>query len=166
MKRVSMPLAAIGLAVAVLFVPGCGSGDSTESAKTAHKDEHTEGKEEQHKDEGLIKLSDEEASRAGVRTEVLEERQLADTFRVTATVEANRERIAHVLPRIPGRITKVSAKLGDAVKQGQPLATLESIEAGEAYSAYRQALAEANVAKSAYDRAERLHKEQIIPGKE
>ena len=166
MKRVAMPLAAIGLAVAVLFAPGCGSGDGAESAKTAHKDEHTEGKEEEHKDEGLIKLSDEEASRAGVRTEALEERQLADTFRVTATVEANRERIAHVLPRIPGRITKVSAKLGDAVKQGQPLATLESIEAGEAYSAYRQALAEANVAKSAYERAERLHKEQIIPGKE
>ncbi|HEX7073702.1 MAG TPA: efflux RND transporter periplasmic adaptor subunit, partial [Hyphomicrobiaceae bacterium] len=54
----------------------------------------------------------------------------------------------------------------DSVKQGQTLATLESIEAGEAYAAYRQALAEANVAKSAYERAERLHKEQIIPGKE
>ena len=161
MKRVWMPLAAITLAVSVAFASGCGS-----EGQAQHKDEQAGAKESEHKDEGLIKLSDEEASRAGVRTVALEERQLADTFRVTATVEANRERIAHVLPRIPGRITKVSAKLGDTVKQGQALATLESIEAGEAYSAYRQALAEANVAKSAFERAERLHKEQIIPGKE
>ena len=164
MKRIEMSLGAMVLAVAVLFASGCGDGAGGATAE--HKDEHAAGKEEEHKDENLIKLSDEEASRAGVKTESLEERQLADTFRVTATVEANRERIAHVLPRIPGRITRVTTRLGDSVKQGQTLATLESIEAGEAYSAYRQALAEANVAKSAYERAERLHKEQIVPGKE
>lgn len=164
MKRKEMALGALVLAVAVLGTPGCGDGAGGAAAE--HKDEHAAGKEEEHKDENLIKLSDEEASRAGLNTEALEERQLADTFRVTAAVEANRERIAHVLPRIPGRITRVTAKLGDSVRQGQTLATLESIEAGEAYSAYRQALAEANVAKSAYERAERLHKEQIIPGKE
>jgi cobalt-zinc-cadmium efflux system membrane fusion protein len=164
MKRIEMALGAMVLAAAVLVTPGCGDGAGGTTAE--HKDEHAAGKEEEHKDENLIKLSDEEASRAGLKTEALEERQFADTFRVTATVEANRERIAHVLPRIPGRITRVTAKLGDSVKQGQTLATLESIEAGEAYSAYRQALAEANVAKSTYERAERLHKEQIIPGKE
>ena len=164
MKRAFMPLGALAFALAaVLAIPGCGSAEGEAQHK---EDEHAAGQEAEHKDEGLIKLSDEEASRAGLRTEPLEERELAGTFRVTATVEANQERIAHVVPRMPGRITRVSAKLGDAVKQGQTLATLESIEAGEAYSAYRQALAEANVAKSAYERAERLHKEQIIPGKE
>jgi len=154
------------LFLAVVLAGGCGSKDGDAAKAGKKNDEHAEGKEGEHKDERLIKLSDEEASRAGVKTEVLEESQLADTVVVTATVEANRERIAHVLPRIPGRITGVSVKLGDAVKQGQVMATLESIEAGEAYSAYRQALAEANVAKTAFERAERLHAEQIIAGKE
>ena len=114
------------LAASLMFAGGCGKHQD-EHAKAGKADEH-----EEHKDEGLVKISDEEASRAGIKTEALEEQPLAETIKVTATVEANRERIAHVLPRIPGRITGVTAKLGDAVKQGQTLATLESIEAGEA----------------------------------
>lgn len=163
MKRTVMFWGALFLAV--VLAGGCGSKDG-DAAKAGKKDQHAEDKEGEHKDEQLIKLSDEEAARAGVKTEVLEESQLADTVAVTATVEANRERIAHVLPRIPGRITGVGVKLGDVVKQGQVMATLESIEAGEAYSAYRQALAEATVARTAFERAERLHAEQIIAGKE
>lgn len=154
-------------ACAVSFAGGCGSkkedaGKQANEKAGALKDEKAGG----HKDEGLVKLSDAEAAQAGVKTEALAEQQLADTLTLTATVEANRERIAHVLPRIPGRITSVSAKLGDPVKHGQVLAMLDSIEAGEASSAYAQALAEANVAKTAYERAERLHADQIIAGKE
>jgi cobalt-zinc-cadmium efflux system membrane fusion protein len=150
------------LAVTALLSSGCGSEKGEADAHKAEK----AGTEESHKDEGLVKISDEEAARAGLKTEALAEQQFSETLNVTATVEANRERIAHVLPRIPGRITSVSAKLGDTVKQGQVLAVLESMEATEAYSAYAQALAEANVAKTAYERAERLHAEQIIPGKD
>ena len=170
MNRVCAVLATGCMALAVFASGGCGSGDGSATAKNAaKKDEHA--KEGEHKGEGkhkegIIKLSDEEAARAGVRTVAAQEQELADTLTLTATVQANRERIAHVLPRVPGRITSVPVKLGDAVRQGQTLAVLESIEVGEAYSAYAQALAEANVAKTAFERAERLHAEQIIPGKE
>jgi len=158
-KRLSKFWMVILASGALSFAGGCGS-------KKEDADKHADEKAGAHKDEGLVKLSDAEASQAGVKAEALAEQQLADTLTVTATVEAQRERIAHVLPRIPGRIASVSAKLGDVVKQGQVLATLDSIEAGEAYSAYAQALAEANVAKAAYERAERLHADQIIAGKE
>ena len=166
MSRLWAILAAGCTALALLAGGGCGSRDGDAVAKNAgKKDEHAKEKDE-HKDEGIIKLSDEEAARAGVRTVAVQEQELADTLTLTATVQANRERIAHVAPRVPGRITSVSAKLGDSVRQGQTLAVLESIEVGEAYSAHAQALAEANVAKTAFERAERLHTEQIIPGKE
>jgi cobalt-zinc-cadmium efflux system membrane fusion protein len=158
-KRISKFWIAILAAAAVSLAVGCGS-KKEDAGKKADEKAGT------HKDEGLVKLSDAEASLAGLKTEALAEQQLSNTLNVTATVEANREKIALVLPRIPGRITSVSAKLGDAVKQGQVLATLDSIEAGEAYSAHAQALVEANVAKTAYERAERLHADQIIAGKE
>ena len=133
----------------------------------AHNDEHAKAKEEKgHKDDGLIKLTDDEANRAGVKTETLGEQQLAETVELTATVEANPERIAKIAPRQPGRIVSANVKLGDHVKQGQVLAMIESTEVGEAYSAYVQALAEANVAKTTLDRAERLNADQIISGKE
>ena len=153
------------LAAIALTLAGGGGGKDERSAGEGKKEEPAAGKEEGHNDD-LIKLSDEEASRAGVKTETLEERQLADAVTVTGTIEPNRERIAHVLPRVPGRIVNVSAKLGDSVRQGQALATIESIEVGEAYSAHAQALADAEVAARAFERAERLHNEQIIPGKE
>lgn len=162
MNRTRMFLLAL-LAGGVALAAGCGGDDP---APKAGKDEHAAGKGDEHKDENLIRLSDEEASRAGIRTAALEEGEFAQTIAVTATVEANAERIAHVLPRIPGRVSAVSAKLGDTVRKAQVLATLESIEAGEAQAAYRQALAEAGVARAAYERAERLHKEEIIPAKE
>jgi cobalt-zinc-cadmium efflux system membrane fusion protein len=157
MKSIRTSLIAAAL-IALVSAAGCGE---------KHEDEHAKGKEaREHKDEGVIKLSDAEASRAGIRTEALEEQEVTETVELTATVEPNRERIAHVAPRLPGRIVAVGARLGDAVKQGQALATLESIEVGEAYSAYAQAASEARVAKTAFERAERLHAEQIIPGKE
>lgn len=153
------------LFLAAVLAGGCGSKDG-DAAKAGKKDEHAEGKEGEHKDEGLIKLSDEEASRAGIKTEALEESQLADIIVVTATVEANREKIAHVVPRLPGRVMSVAAKLGDRVTKGQALAVLESTEVGEAQAAYAQASAEASVAEAAFKRAERLQAEQIIPAKE
>ena len=162
MTRAWIKQLAVFLALTAVFLAGCGSEKGGAAVHHAEK----AGKEEAHNDEGLVKISDEDAARAGLKTEALAEQQLADTLNATGTVEANRERIAHVLPRIPGRITAVSAKPGDQVKQGQVLAVLESMEANEAFSAYAQAAAEARVAQTAYERAERLHAEQIIPGKE
>lgn len=159
----------VAIITAATALGGCGGPDRPAEAKgkVAEKRSQTEkGGAEEHRDEGLIKLSDEELSRAGVKVAAAEEEQLATTLTVTATVAANQERVAHVLPRFSGRVVNVNAKLGDRVKQGQILAALDSIEAGEAQSAYAQAAADAAVAKAAFDRAERLNADQIIPAKE
>lgn len=170
MKRIDLSTAA-ALAAAVLLAAGCGGSKDSAEAKaasnTAKQEEKGKGKAGgEHKDEGLIKLSAEEISRAGVKVEPLQPQRVLDTLEVTATIGPNRERIANVLPRVGGRIVNITAKLGDRVKQGQALAVLDSIEVGEAYSAYAQALAESEVAKAAFERAERLKADQIVPEKE
>ena len=168
--RIDMGVAA-ALAAAVLLAAGCSEKESgeakAESKAAARKDEKGKGKEgAEHKDEGLIKLTAEEITRAGVKVEPLQAQRVADTLEVTATIGSNRERIAKVLPRVGGRIVSISAKLGDRVKQGQALAVLDSIEVGEAYSTYAQALAEAEVTKASFERAERLKADQIVPERE
>jgi len=157
MTRATSPVAA-ALAAALLFAAGgCGGpGESGTAGKASGK----------HEQEGPLKLSPEEISRAGVRVEPLRAQRLADTLEVTATVGPDRERIANVLPRVEGRIVAIGAKLGERVRQGQALATIDSIEVGEAHSAYAQALAESEVAKAAFERAERLKAEEIVPEKE
>lgn len=151
------------IAAAVLAfatIAGCGRGENGSAARGEAK------APEQHAEENLLKLSQEELARAGIRTAPLAAERLAGSFSFTATVQANPERLANVAPRVSGRIVSAGAKLGDRVRQGQTLAVLDSIEVGEAQSTYAQTAAEAAVAKAAFERAERLVQEQVVPAKE
>ncbi len=145
---------------ALLF--GCGKTPSPAAAP----DPVPAAKADIRGSEEILKLSAEEVGRAGIRIEILAETRIRDQLAVTATVRANEDRYAHVAPRVPGRLVRVYAKLGDTVKAGQALALLDSVEVGESHAAYLQALSEANVARAAFDRAERLHREEVIPAKE
>lgn len=115
---------------------------------------------------GQLRLTTEEIATAGIRSEVLTMQPVAEQVVLTATIRANQDRIAHVAPRVSARIDKVYANLGDNVKAGQPLALLDSIELGEAHSAYRQAQSQFNLAKADFERAQKLKADEIIPEKD
>ncbi len=71
-------------------------------------------------------------------------------------VELNPGRVSRVVAPVPGRIREVLVVLGDPVREGQPLATLESQEVSAVQSALRQARAnemqgKANLAKAEAD---------------
>jgi cobalt-zinc-cadmium efflux system membrane fusion protein len=127
------------------------------------------GKGEQkdgHGAEGLLKLSADEAMAAGIKVEEAKPQSLVDQVVLTATIRANQDRIAHVAPRVSARIVRVSANLGDKVKPGQALAQLDSIELGDAHSAYRQAQSQLSLAKSDFERAQKLKADDIIAEKD
>jgi cobalt-zinc-cadmium efflux system membrane fusion protein len=149
--------AALFAALTVTALAGCGGGDGAidkpaAEAKPAEKDG--------------IKLSKEEADRAGIMLEELKAQVLADTVTVTATIRANQDRIARIAPRVEGRVAAVSASLGDTVRAGQLLATLDSLAVGEASSALSQARSVQRVADADYKRAAALQTEEIIPQKD
>lgn len=135
-----------------------GKTKNEESSKEAQKDEHGA--------EGQLKLSAEEIKTAGIKVEELKAQSLVDQVVLTATIRANQDRIAHVAPRVSARIVKVNANLGDKVKPGQSLAQLDSIELGEAHSTYRQAQSQFSLAKSDFERAQKLKADEIIPEKD
>lgn len=116
--------------------------------------------------EQALKLSAEEIEAGGIKIAPLLEQEVKEQVSVTATIQANKDKLAHVAPRVPGRVTKVMANLGDRVKQGQALAMVDSIEVGEAQSAYAQASSEHVLAKAGMERAEKLYADQIIPQKD
>lgn len=122
--------------------------------------EHKEGEAD------LLKLTAEEIETAGIKVDELAAQEVSEQLIVTATIRPNQDRITHIAPRVPGRIVKVSANLGDQVKSGQALVVLDSLEVGEAHSAYLQAKTQLAVAKADFERAEKLHGEQIIAQKD
>lgn len=171
LKRLASLLLLGGLSVTLLA--GCGDkpkapeNDVKQSKKTepASIGATTSGQEKQGTGK-LLTLSAEETQTAGIKVQKLELQEKAEQLAVTATIQSNQDRLAHVAPRVPGRIVKVSANLGDKVKPGQTLALLDSIELGEARSSYQQAASEAAVAQAGFERAQRLNADNIIPEKE
>lgn len=143
---------------AVLLFPAlsaCGGGKPAAEPQEAPKAEAKEA-------EGL-KLSAEEARRAGIKVEALAQQAFADAITVTATIRPNQDRIARVAPRVEGRIVQVSASLGQQVKAGQALAVLDSLAIGEAQSALLSAQSSQRVAQADFKRAESLVVDEIIP---
>lgn len=152
-----------------LALAGCGGGNKTEAAADGKHAETAgaEGKKEEHKEgEQELTLTTEEAATAGVKTQELKAEALGETIVVTATIQPNQERMTQVAPRVEGRIISMPAKLGDRVRAGQTLATLDSVAVGEAHAAWVQAQAELRIAESDFKRAESLIADEIIPRKD
>ncbi len=171
LKQLASLLLLGGLSVTLLA--GCGEKQApTKEVKQPEKTEPADkgapqtAEHEAQGGEKLLALSAEEAQRAGIQVRKLELQEQADQVTVTATIQANQDKLAHVAPRVPGRIVKVNASLGDKVKAGQALAMLDSIELGEARSSYLQAASEAAVAQAGFERAQRLNADGIIPEKD
>ena len=164
--------AACALILSMSLLAGCGNNGSSAEANQA---DNAGAKEQgaksapanagQAREPGL-KLSAQEIDAAGIKIASLQEQQINEQIVVTATIQANQDKLARVAPRVPGRVTKVMARLGDKVKPGQPLALIDSIEVGEAQSAYAQAASEQALARANLDRAEKLYADQIIPQKD
>ncbi|MDD2719721.1 MAG: efflux RND transporter periplasmic adaptor subunit [Gallionella sp.] len=159
-----------------IILTGCGDKpkapekDARQSEKTepASNNEVTPKQEKQDEKslEKLLALSAEEAQTAGIKVQKLALQKKSGQIMVTATIQANQDRLAHVAPRVPGRVVRVNASLGDRVKSGQQLAELDSIDLGESHSSYLQAASEAAVTQANFERAQRLHADNIIPEKD
>jgi cobalt-zinc-cadmium efflux system membrane fusion protein len=161
MKSFYWQSVAAALMVSVTLT-GCGKNDATTQAANLPA---ASAKTTAPAGSGLS-LSQNEMQTAGIVTVPLNEQAVRNQITVTATIQANQDRLAHVSPRITGKIVKVLARLGEHVKPGQPLALVDSIEAGEAQSAYAQAAADQALAKAAAERADKLYADQIIAQKE
>lgn len=159
MRRVLSSVAAMLIALS-MTLSGCGKSDTGKAPEKAAE------KKDEHRDEGVLKLSQEEIQRGGIRSEALEAAEVRDELVVTATVKPNQDAVVRIAPRVPGRLMQAPLRLGDPVKAGQVLALLDSIEVGEAHSAYLLTLTESRLAATAFERAERLHADQIIATKD
>ncbi|MGD9544297.1 MAG: efflux RND transporter periplasmic adaptor subunit [Methylocystis sp.] len=77
---------------------------------------------------------------------------------VPGTVEADPARTVRVLAPVNGRVSELNVELGDNVKKGQPLATIDSGDLAQAIADAEKARAAARLTKSALDRATGLNK--------
>lgn len=176
----------IGLILAVALGGGLyyrtlqkgGDVEHAEKKEASHKDEkpgehdeHKEKKEgheghDEHGEEGKVKMTAEIQKQNGVTVAPVKKQRLAGLISATGKVEANADKIAHVSPRISGKIVNVKGSLGDSVAAGQQLATLDSVELGEALSRYHQSKTKLTLAQSNMDRIKTLVEKKIAARKD
>ena len=134
-----------------------------EATGSSHEEDGEHGDDEH---DGIVELTPEAASRAEIRTAAVESRAFGAELETTGQVDFDRNRLAHVSPRIEGRVHRVQARLGQRVKAGQPMAQLDSIELGKTKAEYLRAQARLDLARENLEREEKLYVDRITSEQE
>lgn len=136
-----------------------GKGESGHGQGTAKIDDH--GHEGEAEEDHLVRLSPAEIERFGIEVAVAGPGLLQKRVSLQGEVAVNEDRQTHVVPRIPGVVKEVQKTLGDTVKKGEVLAVIESRELADAKAEYLAALGKVELARSRYNREDRLRKAKI-----
>lgn len=113
----------------------------------------------------LAKAATEKEVVTAVRTSPAEKKDLPQVVQITGNVKANND--VQVLPKSPGRVTRVFVDVGAVVKAGDVLATIEAVDMAlrvkqsdaqlkQAQAGLEQAKLQQGTAKRAFERAKAL----------
>ncbi len=156
-------------------------GETKTSAASAPASQPSTAPAAQTVPDGEVNFSPDSPQLAHIRTEAVRAASVpVGSLTVPGKVEANANRLSHVVLPIVGRISSVEVKTGDFVRQGDPLVTVESPDADAAISALLQSQqqvlqamaqvmqAKAGVAKAQqdYDRVKDLQEHGAVAMKE
>ncbi|NMV38738.1 efflux RND transporter periplasmic adaptor subunit [Ralstonia insidiosa] len=116
----------------------------------------------QHKDDRIV-VPDASPLRRSLVVTAASEDAVSAAFVLPASVEADPGKLVKVLPPLSGRIVSLNKQLGDEVKAGDVLFTLDSADLAEATSTAAKAQAALVLAKKNLDRLHELDKSEITP---
>jgi cobalt-zinc-cadmium efflux system membrane fusion protein len=103
-----------------------------------------------------VTLTSEASERAGIVLAPVSEGRGTSTLRLPGIVEPNAYKQVAVTPLVGGRVTRVSAELGQGVRSGQALAEIFSPELAEAVTRFVSARAELDAHERELQRTEKL----------
>jgi cobalt-zinc-cadmium efflux system membrane fusion protein len=158
MKFYVRPIEA-GFCAALCFVlVGCGNNADVSAASTAPPPVVVEHEE----NDGLIAVDHPEKFplvKAGQRVD-------APELNVTGTVNPDVSRNIPVISLASGRVVEIRARIGDSVAKGQLLMRVQSSDVSQAFSDYRQAVADEKLASAQLSRATLLYDKGAIAQKD
>ena len=148
-----------GILTLVIFKSDSGHTDcdGDAHAQLEEHDEHEEG----HKEGLVIELSKEQIAELGIELATAIGGKIDVYVNLPGEVAINADRMAHIVPRVSGIVGEVKKKLGDAVKAGEVMAMIRSRDLADAKAGYLAAIERYDLAKTIFEREEKLWKEKI-----
>ena len=146
-----------------------GHDDHDKHAGHDDHDNHGKAGEDAHDHEPgtkHVKLTSEGRKNAGITLGKAAPGKVHVTLSLPGEVHLNEELVAHVTPRVSGITRDVKGRIGDTVKRGDLLATLDSRELTDISREARASNERVKLAEQNLTRIEKLSKEGIVPEKE
>lgn len=165
-----MTKAILTVAALAALLAGCGKHEE----KTAAAGTAPAAAGEQRLPDGTVVIPSDSPKLKEIKVDAVRDAEVPfDEVVSPGKIEANPNLVSHVTLPVAGRISTVLVKIGDAVKRGQPVLTIESPDADAAESIYRQAQAaltqskaNLNKAQADYDRAKDLFDHNAVAKKD
>ncbi|MBN2265255.1 MAG: efflux RND transporter periplasmic adaptor subunit [Candidatus Aminicenantes bacterium] len=142
-------------ATALATSPGGGRGPGR-GAGLGPRDGRGRGRVRAWDPDESIQLAETELGAIDLRTALVSARPVSSHLEAMGKILASPFLKAIVSYPFPARIAEIHVRPGDWVRTGQEVVTLQSETVGEAKSDYFKALADAELAKSSYEREKRL----------
>ncbi len=151
--------AAIALALLTVLLGACdGAGPAAQSkgvAGSAPPDAALV------REAGRIRLPESSPLRQALQVAAVQEESVERPITVPGAIEADAAKLIKVVPPVSGRIVRLDKRLGDPVKRGEPLFTLESADLAQAYSDANKAQVALNLAQRNLQRQKELAAAEI-----
>ena len=127
----------------------------------AADENHDEHGQQEHVDESVVQLSVADAKRFGIEVDSAGAGEFDVHITVPGEITVNADRLVHIVPRVGGIVREVKKTLGDTVRKGEVMAVIESRDLADAKTAYLASVERLGLAKSTFEREEKLWKEKI-----
>jgi len=138
------------------------AGDNDVHQQEQNQDNNQVNEHGGHEEGGLIKLTPAQIKQAGIITETLKNRAELQAVNAPGTVAFNAYSLADITILVDGVVYARYVRLGDLVKQGQKLATLNSTALAQKEADYLKAQAEYHRSKQETRRLKELAVRKII----
>jgi cobalt-zinc-cadmium efflux system membrane fusion protein len=148
------------LFLAILFLVFCGSGKNNSAA------EKEKGAEPQDHEHPELHLPPEKQKEWGLSLEAVSKQDVSATLDLPGILTVNQNRTAHISSYVQGKVVSHSADLGDRIRKGQTLVTINSPEFAQAQANFLRSRAKYLLSKKEYERAKMLWSEKAIEEKE
>lgn len=169
-----VPLAVLGGFALAVLSPGlvtrlAASLSSYGSAAAEQAEPHGEadghgrgaGGEDEHGEEGVVHLSEQQIAAAAIAVAPATGGELVKSLAVPGTIAANADRLAHVASKVPGTLKEIRKQLGDTIRSGEVVALVESREIAEAKSEFLAAIRAEQLARTVFQREKGLWEKRI-----
>ena len=151
------------MTVALAWGTACSGQAPPGSAEKGHEAQKEHAGEGGHGDERAIRLTEAQRKEFVSSSRRRVPARSRSRSELPGEIVPNADRVAHVVPRVPGVVREVRKVLGDHVRKGEILLVLDSKELADNKAAFLSAREKLDLAQSNYDREEDLWKKKISP---